>query len=111
MRISHSFVSRLALVAGATLFSSSTTAVSQEARCGPDGEALIAHLEKEWGESVKAIAVNRHGNLVRWLSNEDTGTWSMVETLPSRSGETTPGCLRDSGQHFEIIPVTVGAPS
>ena len=79
--------------------------------CGPDGEAIVAMLEKDWGESVKAMALNSRGHLVRWLVNEETGTWSMVVTMPARSGEAAPGCLTADGVGFYLIPAVVGDPS
>lgn len=83
-----------------------TAAEDMRARCGPDGEQIIAVLEKDWGESVKAIALNSRNHMVRWLSNDDTGTWSMVVSMPNGAG-----CLTASGKHFEIIPTVLGDPS
>lgn len=106
MRISHLKCAGLA-IATAALFSSHLTAVSQERQpCAPDGDAIIAYLQKDWGEEVVAIAMNSRDHMVRWLANKETGTWSMVVSMPSGAG-----CLTSSGKHFDIILNAVGEPS
>ena len=107
MRISHLKYAGLAVISAAALFSSTITAVSQECqRCELDGEAIIACLQKDWGEEVVAMALNRRGHMVRWLSNEETGTWSEVVTMPNGAG-----CLTGSGRNFETILPIPGEPS
>lgn len=101
MRLPHLLVAGLAFT-----FSTAAIAQSSPNPCGPDGEAIIAHLEKEWGESVKAIALNSRGHLVRWLVNDETQTWSMVVTMPSGAG-----CLTADGNHFEAFFEPVGPES
>lgn len=107
MRISYPRYAGLALSCAAALFSSTVTASSQERQpCGPDGEAIIAHLQKEYGEDVVAIALNERDHMVRWLANRETGTWSQVVTMPNGAG-----CLTASGKHFDIILNVVGQSS
>lgn len=107
MRISHSLRAGLATIAGLAAFSTPVTALSQDcARCEADGERIIACLEKDWGESVFADALNRRGHLVRWLANEETGSWSMVVSLPNGAA-----CLTASGKHFDMVQMPVGEPS
>lgn len=76
-----------------------TASVSQEIiPCAVNADILIANLEKDWGEIVIADALKSNGHYVRWLVNTETGTWSMVVTLPSKAG-----CLTAKGTHFDLI--------
>lgn len=84
-----------------------TTTVTAQTPCGPDGAGMIASLQKEWGEDVKSIGMTPSGNLVQWLANDKTGTWSMVVIMPNGFG-----CLIHSGDHWYVVPpVTEGAVS
>lgn len=75
--------------------------------CGPDGQGMIAMLQKDYGEEVKALGMTPNGNLVQWLANDQTGTWSMVVIMPNGVG-----CLIHSGDHWYVVPpVTEGAVS
>lgn len=71
--------------------------------CRVDGRSIIAELQKDHGEEVKAIGLNAQGNLVRWLANDENGSWSMVTTMPARPDGTAPGCLNDHGGFWEIM--------
>jgi hypothetical protein len=71
--------------------------------CRVDGESIIAELQKIHGEEVKAIGLTAQGNLVRWLANDENGSWSMVTTMPARPDGTAPGCLNVHGGFWEIM--------
>ncbi|MGI9485418.1 MAG: hypothetical protein ACR2RF_05960 [Geminicoccaceae bacterium] len=107
MRISHLKYAGLVAIATAALFSSTLTSLSQERQhCTQDGAAIVAHLEKEWGEVVIAMALNSRDHMVQWLANKETGTWSMVVTMPNDAG-----CLTAHGKYFDIIQTMLGEPS
>lgn len=104
MRISHLLRAGLVAITLPAVFVSPVTAVSQTAEaCSRDVSTIIAQLEKDYGETVVAIALNKRGHMVQWLANEDTGSWSMVVSLPNDAG-----CLTAAGEHFEIMPVQIG---
>ena len=85
----------------------SPMAQAQPGVCGDAGE-LIAYLEKDWGENVTAIALDAAGRLVRVLHNPETGTWSMLITVPG--GRT---CMISHGSDWEETsrPDGAGAPA
>ena len=100
----------IAALAAALLFvlsSSPARAQGQPGVCG-DAGALIAHLEKDWGENVTAIALDAAGRLVRVLHNPETGTWTMLVTAPG--GRT---CMISHGSDWEeaFRSDSTGAPS
>ena len=99
MRISHSCVSRLALVAVAALFSTPLTALSQPVirACGPDGPGLIAHLEKE-GERLEQMAFTASGKIVYVMVNPDDKQYSLVTIAPDNEG-----CLISVGTDWEWL--------
>lgn len=70
---------------------------AQRTPCG-DGDSLIAHLEKEWGEAPAVIALDAAGRLVRILINPQTGTWSLLMTGPGG-----PTCMVNHGSAWESV--------
>lgn len=76
-------------------------ALAQRTPCG-DGAALIAHLEKEWGERPSIIALDAAGRMVRILVNPETGTWSMLITGPGG-----PTCMISHGSDWESVDAPV----
>ncbi len=98
------------LVASLVLFSASVAMAQERALCATDGEALIAGLQKQFGEDVIAMAINNRGDMVRWLVDPNDRSWSMVVTMASG-----PGCLVAHGQDFDLVvnpsPTSIGDPS
>lgn len=91
----------------ASLSAAVAPARAQFGACG-DGAGLIAHLQKEWGEDIAALALEDRGGLVQILRNPDTGTWSLLITRPGGLA-----CLVMSGQGWEPVapPADLGDPS
>lgn len=90
MRISHSSVSRLALVASAALFSTSVTALSQERCEGYD--SLRAYLEtahkmRETARAMQVFPDRKPDASLRFFRNHDTGLWAVMRIDP-------PNCAR-----------------
>ena len=98
---------RMVIAAISAVAAAVVPAQAQVGACG-DGHGLIAHLEKEWGEDIAALALEDRGGLVRILRNPETGTWSLVVTQPD--GLTCPVM---SGQAWEPVapPPDPGDPS
>ncbi len=85
------------IAAMAALSATAQPAQAQVGACG-DGAGMIAHLEKEWGEDVTAVALESRGGFVQILRNPNTGSWSLLVT--QASGLT---CLVMSGEAWEPI--------
>ena len=88
-----------ALAAAFFFVPSSVPAEAQRRPCG-DGDDIIAHLEKDWGEGAEILALDASGRMVRILVNPDTGTWTMLLTAPN--GLT---CLVSHGSAWEPVAV------
>lgn len=43
-------------------------------------EAIVAYLEKKYGETPVSIGVTRNGGLVEVLSTDGGGTWAIIVT-------------------------------
>ena len=43
-------------------------------------DAIVAYLEKKYGETPVGIGVTRNGGLVEVLSSDGGGTWSIIVT-------------------------------
>lgn len=84
---------------GAALFfvASSSPSAAQRTPCG-DGAALVAHLERDWGEGPAVVALDAAGRMVRILVNPETGTWSMLVTGPGG-----PTCMISHGSAWESV--------
>ncbi len=88
----------IAAIAAALFFVlSSQSVMAQRSSCG-EGAALIAHLEKDWGEGAAIIALDAAGRMVRILVNPETGTWSMLVTGPGG-----PTCMISHGSAWEAV--------
>ncbi|ALF02069.1 MULTISPECIES: hypothetical protein [Salipiger] len=72
-----------------------TAALAQP--CFPRDDVL-ARLTKGYGEAPRAMGLTKGGALMEMFASDDSGTWSIVVTLPS--GLT---CLLDAGSHFQPI--------
>ena len=93
---------RTAAIAAALIFVLfSQSAVAQRTPCG-DGAALVAHLEKDWGEGPAVVALDAAGRMVRILVNPETGTWSMLVTGPGG-----PTCMISHGSAWEAVQPVV----
>ncbi len=84
---------------GAALFfvACSTPSAAQRTPCG-DGASIMAHLEKDWGEGPKVIALDAAGRMVQILVNPESGTWSMLVTGPGG-----PTCMISHGSAWESV--------
>lgn len=87
----------------AMLLLSATTALS--ASCGPR-DIVKEALETKWGEQTFFTGITTPTRILEGYINEETGTWTMVETDIS----TGLSCLRYSGRDFVLTTPITGEP-
>ena len=63
-------------------------------------EAIVAYLEKKYGETPVAIGVTSNGGLVEVLSADGGGTWTIIVT--SAKGWS---CLVAAGEGWKALRV------
>ena len=68
-------------------------------------EAIVAHLEKKYGETPVAIGVTNNGGLAEVLSTDGGGTWSIIVT-----NATGWSCLVAAGEGWRQIKPQPGGP-
>lgn len=73
---------------------------AQQNHCGFRGD-VVENLEQKYGETRRSVGLSRNNGVVEVYASENTGTWTIVITLPN--GMT---CLVAAGEAFE--PVTDG---
>lgn len=69
--------------------------------CAPR-DNVIERLEGRYGESRQGIGVARQGAVMEIFANTETGSWTIVVTLP-----TGMACLVATGQSYENLSETV----
>lgn len=90
----------------ALAFAAAPAAAQQN--CAPR-QVVIDHLTGKFGESRQAIGLAEQGRVIEVFASEETGTWTIVVTLPN--GVT---CLVAAGEAFELLaeePAPQGTPS
>ncbi len=86
----------LALTAGAFL-TIGVNAASAQQNCAPRA-IVVDRLVEAFGESRQSIGMGPHGRVFEVFASLETGTWTIVITLPS--GVT---CLVASGDAYENL--------
>ncbi len=85
------------IVALLTLLLSATAANAQSSRqCGPR-ERVLGILAERYGETRQSIGLTDDGKVVEVFASNDSGTWTVIVTLPSGLA-----CLVASGSSFEL---------
>ena len=92
----------------AALIWATQNASAQAAQTCGDRHTVIERLQSRFGESRQSIGLIQNNSVMEVFASNDTGTWTIVVTLPS--GLT---CLIAAGQAFEAMlarPVAIGDP-
>ena len=91
-------MSRFLAFAAVALVTANTADAQQN--CGPRDQ-VIEHLAEAFGEARQSIGLAQDNHVVETFAALDSGTWTIVITLPS--GVT---CLVASGTGFERLDET-----
>lgn len=86
----------LSLGIGAMLLAASH-AFAEPAACAPR-ERVLERLASTYGETSHSIGLSGKNEVVELFASTDTGTWTIILTLPS--GQT---CMIASGTAFESM--------
>ena len=84
---------------GLCMFASSSSA--QNMRCA-DRNEVIDKLHKKYGETRQSIGINRTSGVVETYASHETGTWTILLTLPN--GQT---CMIAAGENYEVVEETL----
>lgn len=96
---------RSAFAYAAVVLLASSPAVAQQAPCLPDVATLAGLLAKQYGERLTAAGVESGGNLVQVYANTESGTWTIVVSIPNG-----PTCIVASGESWASEPVASVTP-
>jgi hypothetical protein len=76
--------------------------VPEQPKCGPFAE-IRAGMLKQYGEQPMMRAITKSGNAMVFLSNPETGTWTLFMVSPNGTA-----CGLDAGEGFDIPHITLG---
>lgn len=82
--------------------SAPNSAVAQQQRPCGDRDKIVERLDNKYGESRTARGLSHDNGMVEVYSSEETGTWTILITLPS--GQT---CLVAAGDFWDEAPLDV----
>ncbi len=99
----NKFLFALSLGFGLCIMAVSTEA--QNMRCA-DRNQVVDKLHKKYGETRQSIGLNRSSGVVETYASLETGTWTILLTLPN--GQT---CMIASGEGYENLDETLPANS
>ncbi len=75
------------------------SAAAQQKPCG-ERDQIVSRLNDKYGEARTSRGLSHNNGMVEVYASEETGTWTILITLPS--GET---CLVAAGDFWEDAPV------
>lgn len=78
-----------------------TPAFAQSNGCSETNN-LTSILENDWEEYTRMVGLLPNGNLLSVLVNEDTGTFTVIESSPQGIS-----CLRTAGNDFYFVDAPV----
>lgn len=78
-----------------------TTAQAQQRPCG-ERDQIVQRLGNKYGEARTSRGLSHNNGMVEVYTSEETGTWTILITLPS--GET---CLVAAGDFWENAPLEI----
>ncbi len=81
-------------VSVATLFPGPAASQSRVAACA-QRDVVVSRLAERYGEHRNNMMLDAQGNLVELFSNLDTGSWTLMVTMPGG-----PTCILSSGEDF-----------
>ncbi len=58
-------------------------------------DVVVSRLDERYGEHRNNMMLDAQGNLVELFSNLDTGSWTLIVTMPGG-----PTCILSSGEDF-----------
>ncbi|MEM7243601.1 MAG: hypothetical protein AAF429_15595 [Pseudomonadota bacterium] len=90
-----------ALSLGFGLCVMAASAGAQQMRCA-DRTEVIEKLHKKYGETRQSIGLNRTSGVVETYASLETGTWTILLTLPNGQA-----CMIAAGENFERLEETL----
>lgn len=84
-------------------------AQAQQAQTCAERGVVVERLQTRYGETRQSIGLGQGNRVIEMFASTDTGTWTIVVTLPN--GMT---CLLAAGESFERVvaePVALGDPA
>ncbi len=85
----------MATLAGLTV---AQPAMAQRQACGDRGQ-IIERLSVKYGETRQSMGLNHNNGMVEVFASADTGTWTILITMP-----TGMSCLMAAGENWEGQP-------
>ena len=76
-------------------------AEAQNMRCA-DRNQVVEKLHKKYGETRQSIGLNRNSGVVETYASAETGTWTILLTLPNGQA-----CMIAAGENFETVDETL----
>ncbi|AVO36582.1 hypothetical protein [Pukyongiella litopenaei] len=89
---------RLVLLSAATLAASTAMPAAAQSTSCEIRERMLMNLARNYGETRQSIGLDGSGSLMELFASRETGTWTIIKTLPN--GLT---CMIGSGESFETI--------
>jgi len=91
----------LTMMIGFGLCIAATATMAQNMRCADRGE-VIEKLQKKYGETRQSIGINRSSGVVETYASQETGTWTILLTLPNGQA-----CMIAAGENYEVVAETL----
>lgn len=76
-------------------------ALAQGANCG-DHDAIVERLAARYGEARQNVGLNQNDALVEIFASPETGTWTILVTMP-----TGMSCLVAAGQNWQVVEAEI----
>lgn len=80
---------------GAALLIPGVASAQDQASCA-ERTAVVDRLATRYGETRKSAGLNQQNGMVEVFASDDTGTWTILVTMPSGMS-----CLLAAGQHWQ----------
>lgn len=71
------------------------TAYAQSSSCAPR-DIIVGRLADKYGETRKSMGLNQSNGVVEVFASSETGTWTILVTMPSGMS-----CLMAAGQSWD----------
>lgn len=85
----------LAAAVGLATTLSANVALAQASSCAPR-DVIVGRLADKYGETRKSMGLNQNNGVVEVFASSETGTWTILVTMPSGMS-----CLMAAGQNWE----------
>ena len=87
-------------IIAAALVATASPAFGQSCAARAD---IVAGLASKYGETRQAAGLDLSGNMVEVFASDDTGTWTILVTLPAGVS-----CIMSGGKHWSTVKAGKG---